>query len=187
MSVNVIRRSLIGSVFMALAVAMLAGTAFAAHKSDNKFDLADTGVMVGADGSGYSNWDQYEDNWDSEVTVSGLDEGTYTFYAEGPTTKTPVVSFEVDEDGEMTTAREYRHAEPEFATANIRVGDEDPNGTVVLTASGSNDDDDIVEDGEIERFPTDEYDRDRYNDDDGDRDRDDDGGDRDRYDSGSRW
>lgn len=156
-----VRRMLVSSVFAALAVAMFAGTALAAHDSNNEFDLAPGPAgPAGADGSGYSNYNSEADTWDSYVQVSGLAPGLYTFYAEGPdpdneavTSKTPVCVLEVMNEGQTQFCTAGNHAEPALATANVRAGNGDSNGDVVLTASGSTDDDAVVEDGEIERFP----------------------------------
>lgn len=132
-----IRRLLSVSVLSALVLAVFAGSALAAHDSNNKFDLAPGPAgPSGADGSGFSNYNSEADTWDSRVDVSGLDPGLYTFYAEGPdpdnedvTSKTPISVLEVMEGGGAQFVTASNHAEPALATVNIRAGNGDPTGT----------------------------------------------------------
>lgn len=152
-----IKKILLGGVTTGALVVGLAAPAFAAHESNNVFNLRSL-TGAGADGSGYSIYNPDEDNWDSRVQVSGLRPGTtYTFFAEGKPTggsyiKTPVCVFLTDTAG-RGSCRAIGHEEPALSYARVRLGSGNKDGNLVLTARGSVDDDTMVEDGEIERFP----------------------------------
>ena len=153
-----IRKLLVGGVTTGALVVGMAVPALAAHESTNVFNLRSL-TTAGADGSGYSIYNPEKDTWDSRVTVSRLRPGApYTFFAEGKLTdgryvKTPICVLLTDSSGNGSCAA-IGHEEPALAYANVRAGSGNKMGNVVLTAKGSVDADTIVEDGEIERFPT---------------------------------
>ncbi len=123
-----------------------ANAAFAVHEANNKFDLAATAAAPGADGGGRVNYVAGNEGWRNAVQVSGLKANTaYTWVGIGGGATTAICSFTTDASGSGScTSR----VDPTLGRTEIR---ESATGTVVLMATGSTDDDKVVEDGEIER------------------------------------
>lgn len=124
-----------------------AGTALAVHEANNQFDLAaTTAAFPNADGSGYSNFIAGNNGWNNKVSVTGLAPSTsYSWYG-GPSTL--ICSFVTDAAGSGGCTSDVNSR---LSTTDIR---ETSTNTVVLRAVDTQDEDQQVEDGEIERRGT---------------------------------
>lgn len=150
------RKYLVG--VLALAVFAVSAPAFAVHEANNQFDLAVVaGGPAGADGTGYSifikggatgNGDGAA--WENYVQVSGLAANTmYTWVGIAMGTASVICSFTTDASGAGSCSSTVNSR---LGSTQIRLGG--VGGTPVLSAVGSTDDDNKVEDGEIERRGT---------------------------------
>ena len=121
----------------------LASPAYAAHEANNKVDFAATAAAPAADGFAISNLTG--DGWQNLIHVDGLAATTtYTWFGIGGGRTQPICSLTTDADGDgmcRSTVNSF------LGRTEVR----DAAGTVVLSAAGSTDDDNAVEDGEIER------------------------------------
>lgn len=121
----------------------IASPAHAAHEANNKVDFAATAAAPGADGSAISNLSG--DGWQNLIHVDGLGAATtYTWFGIGGGRTQPICSLTTDARGDgmcRSTVNSF------LGRTEVR----DDAGTVVLSATGSTDDDNVVEDGEIER------------------------------------
>lgn len=130
---------------------MVGPSALAVHEANNQFDLAATAAAPGADGSGYSNFVGGNGGWNNYVRVEGLAPATaYTWYgiAGNPPSASVICSFVTDAEGagECRSDVNSRLGRTEIRQTNTQ--------TVVLQATDFQDDDKMVEDGEIERRGT---------------------------------
>ncbi|MDQ3672094.1 MAG: fibronectin type III domain-containing protein, partial [Actinomycetota bacterium] len=151
------RKYLIGALAVAI-FAVAAPAAFAVHEANNQFDLAvvsGTGV-AGSDGSGSSIFIKGGTQggngpvWKNRVEVSGLKPNTmYTWVGIAMGTASSICSFTTDASGSGSCESDVNSR---LGSTEIREGG--TTGTPVLRALGSTDDDNIVEDGEIERRGT---------------------------------
>ena len=158
-TMNTMFRGMVATAAVLALLLTATGGALAGHESNNRFDLAPTADgPAGADGDGVSNYvkgksKRGQEVWNSAVDVTGLAPNTaYSFWAENANgvidgQDTLVCAFTTDAVGAGDCSATF-HPEPAFARATIRVGEP---GAVVLLASGSTDEDNMVDDGEIER------------------------------------
>ena len=159
-------------VTAAAAFGIPATAAFAAHESNNLFDLKPVGTVAPqGDGRGVSTYlagASSEDNelWNSRVRVTGLPAGVYTLWAENnndtfePTTPATLAAGQMTDFAICTftvkakgtgTCKARKHNEPALARVRVRQGTADTFGAAVLEALRTPADADRkVDDGEIE-------------------------------------
>ncbi|MDQ3646968.1 MAG: hypothetical protein M3345_08565 [Actinomycetota bacterium] len=123
------------------------GSALAVHEANNRFDLAATGSIATADGSGYSNYVAGREGFQNYVEVSGLAPNTqYSWYGIAPSGTALICTLTTDATGSGSCSSDV---DSKLGRTEVR---DTLTGAVVLSASDRRDADHIVSDGEIERF-----------------------------------
>jgi hypothetical protein len=140
-------RRLITTATLALAMVMMLGTAaLAVHEANNQFDLAATGSLPEADGSGYSNYNAGTDGWKNFVRLSGLaPHTTYDWRGIGGGQNVIICSVTTDANGSGSCRSEVNSF---LGVTEVR---DAATGEQVLFARDFQDEDQKVSDGEIER------------------------------------
>lgn len=144
------RRSIVLSFLALMALGLLAGPAAAVHEANNSFDMRDVGALPDADATGLSNFSSGNNGWNNQVRATDLaPTTTYTWVGIAAGTASRICSFTTDANGDGFCRSTVNSR---LGATEIRMGD--VAGTPVLRADASTDEDNIVEDGEIERRGT---------------------------------
>ena len=134
-----------------MLTSLLSGSALAVHEANNRFNMRSvTAELPTADATGISSFAAGSNSWTNEVSTTGLaPETSYTWVGIAQGTASTICSFTTDTSGSGSCTSDVNSR---LGATEIRTGDQ--NGTPVLRADASTDDDNKVEDGEIERRGT---------------------------------
>lgn len=140
-----------------LALAIVGGAALpaaAAHEANNVFDMAaTTAELPDADATGSSKFRSGNNTWKNDVWSTGLAPSTaYTWVGIAAGTASEICSFVTDASGNGGCSSDVNSR---LGATEIRMGGVE--GTPVLRATASTDDDNRVDDGEIERRGTNRF------------------------------